>query len=66
MKKLVLNEESCIGCGACVSIDPEHFDFNDSGLSNVISQENLETDEVKSAIEACPVQIISLEEDSAI
>ena len=29
MKKLVLNTDLCIGCGACVGIDPEHFDFNE-------------------------------------
>ena len=33
MKKICVNEEQCIGCGACVAIDSEHFDFNDSGLT---------------------------------
>ena len=59
MKKLNINEDACIGCGACVSVDPEHFDFNDEGLSSVISEENLETEELKSAIECCPTSAIS-------
>lgn len=60
MKKLIV-KDGCIGCGACVAIDSEHFDFNDEGLSSVISNENLETDELKNAIASCPVSVIKLE-----
>ena len=63
MKKLIVNTEGCIGCGACVGIDPEHFDFNEDGLSHVISEENLESTAIQDAIAACPVQVISLEEE---
>ncbi len=59
MKKLKVNEEACIGCGACVAIDPEHFDFNDDGLSNVISNENTESDNAKNAMSSCPTNAIS-------
>ena len=52
MSKLCVNEEQCIGCGACVAIDAEHFDFNDNGLSNAISQENLDSASLKSAVES--------------
>ena len=58
MKKLYVNEDACIGCGACVSIDSEHFDFNDEGLSNVISNENIESEDVVNAIESCPTNAI--------
>ena len=54
MKKLYVNEDACIGCGACVSIDPEHFDFNDEGLSSVISNKFIESEDVVNAIESCP------------
>lgn len=63
MKKLIV-KDGCIGCGACVAIDSEHFDFNDEGLSSVVSNENLETDELKNAINSCPVSVIKLEENS--
>lgn len=62
MKKLKVLTENCIGCGACVGIDPEHFDFNEDGLSHVISEENLESENLQNAIESCPVGIISIEE----
>ena len=42
--------DTCIGCGACVAIDPEHFDFNE-GLSVATSQEV--TDSVREAAGAC-------------
>lgn len=64
MKKIVLNEEGCIGCGACIGIDSEHFEFNDDGFSSVKSQENLESPALSDAIDACPVAVISLEDTS--
>ena len=59
MKKLYVNKEACIGCGMCVSIDPEHFDFGDDSYSEVISDENIDTDDVHNAISSCPTNAIS-------
>lgn len=61
MKKLEVNE-NCIGCGMCIAIDNEHFDFQDN-LSHVISNENLESDNLKNAIASCPVGAINVIED---
>ncbi len=63
MKKIVVNHEACIGCGACVAIDPEHFAFSDDGLSEVISQENTESESVQNAMESCPTGAISYGEE---
>jgi len=63
MKKLYVNEEACIGCGACIAIDNTHFDFNEDGLSEVISNENIENDETKNAVASCPTNAISYIED---
>lgn len=62
MKKIIVNEEACIGCGACVAIDEAHFAFNDEGLSHAISNENLESEQLLSAIESCLTSAISLSE----
>lgn len=62
MKKIIVDENSCIGCGACISIDPTHFTFSDDGLSNVTSNENLETEDLTNAIESCPTNAISISE----
>ena len=63
MKKLVVND-SCIGCGACIAVDSEHFDFNEDGLSHAISNENLETAELQNAIASCPVNAIKLTDEN--
>lgn len=60
MKKLILDEEKCIGCGACIALDSKHFDFNDEGLSSVISQDDLESEDLQNAIHSCPVNAIKL------
>ena len=62
MKKIVVDHNKCIGCGICVGTDPNHFDYEDSGLSHPISQENIEDASVQEAINACPVAAISIEE----
>ena len=62
MKELVVNKEACIGCGACVAIDPTHFDFDEDNLSEVISNENILTDEVSNAISSCPTNAIKYTE----
>lgn len=60
MKKIKVSQEACIGCGACVAIDPDHFAFNDEGLSHPISMENLESQDLASAIDSCPTSAISM------
>lgn len=62
MKEIKVSEEACIGCGACVAIDPEHFEFNDNGLSEAINNENLESTELQNAIESCPTSAIFIDE----
>ncbi len=66
MKKINVNQEACIGCGACVAIDPEHFEFNDEGLSHPIKQENLDATELHSAIDSCPTGAISIEDGDEV
>lgn len=58
--KVKVIEEKCIGCGACIAIAPEIFDYNDDGLATVIVDvvpkelEELAVD----ALESCPVSAI--------
>ncbi len=60
MKKIKVSKELCICCGACVSIDSEHFDFDDNGKSSPISNNHLESNNLTNAIEACPTSAISI------
>lgn len=53
--------EGCIGCGACIGVCPKVFKMNDEGMSTPIVEkvptENEE--EVRDAMEVCPVGAIS-------
>ena len=61
MKKINLNKTSCIGCGACVAICGDHFEFDDNGLSSIIKQLDGEpSSELLEAIDSCPTNAISL------
>lgn len=55
-----VDKTTCIGCGACVAIDQEHFGFDGDGLSDVISNEPA-TSATEEAASACPVDAISIE-----
>ncbi|HIT49686.1 MAG TPA: ferredoxin [Candidatus Pelethenecus faecipullorum] len=54
--------DGCIGCGLCVSICPNVFDLNEEGFSNVIADpSSADENNVKEAVDSCPVQVIVME-----
>jgi len=61
--KPVINQELCIGCGTCEGICPDVFKLTD-GKSQVIDLPDYSPykDKIQNAVEACPVQCISVEE----
>ena len=65
MEKVKVNKEKCLGCGMCVGINSDVFEFDDDGLAKAnnekINEEN--EDEVKEAINSCPVGAIEKKED---
>lgn len=60
MEKVFVDHDKCVGCGACVAIAPDTFEFNDDGLSSV--KDPKVTDEAKEAMETCPYSAISIKE----
>lgn len=64
MKKLYVDQDVCIGCGACVAIASDTFEFNDDGLAQVKKEFNNEelSEEEIDALEGCPTGAIK-EED---
>lgn len=58
--KVKVNQDKCIGCGACPSLVPEVFEFNDDGLAHVIVDKvpNEKEEEVTEALQNCPVEAI--------
>lgn len=58
--KVKVNQDACIGCGACTAIAEGVFEINDSGLSEVVVDTISEdkVDSVKEAIDSCPTAAI--------
>lgn len=55
-------EDGCVSCGACVSVCPEVFRFNDDGIAEAykdIAPE--EEDSANEARNACPVAVIDIQ-----
>lgn len=70
MEKIKVNQDQCIGCGACVALASEVFNFNDEGFAETIdNKNNLEEmdDELKEAaldaLEGCPTSAIYKEDE---
>ncbi len=61
---VIVNEETCIGCGRCMEICPAVFYLNEvAGKSEVIDPEACEfVGCCEAAEENCPVDAISIEE----
>ena len=62
--KVIVNENTCIGCGACSAMCPDVFEFNDDGIMSV--KENVSYDEfsedIMDAKDGCPVGAIEIED----
>ncbi|MBD3263240.1 ferredoxin [Candidatus Woesearchaeota archaeon] len=51
-----VDQEKCIGCGACLAICPDMFELKDG--KSVVKNQDANCD-VKQAIESCPTNAIS-------
>ncbi len=65
MEKVRVNQDACIGCGACTAIASEVFSFNDEGFAeanednNILDEMDNELKEsVIDALEGCPTSAI--------
>lgn len=61
MVEAKVDEELCIGCGACEEICPEVFWLGEDGKSHVIAQKCDSAGCCEEAAENCPVEAITLE-----
>jgi len=60
----VINEEQCIGCGACAGTCPEVFRLKPEGKAEVINGVNYDDykEKIQTAVSSCPTQAISTKE----
>lgn len=58
-KRVVIDEDECIGCGSCSDICPEVFQLNEEiEKSQVIKPEGGPEDLIKEAMLECPMSCI--------
>ncbi|KJS21512.1 MAG: ferredoxin [Peptococcaceae bacterium BICA1-8] len=58
--KLFVDQDLCIACGACISLCPEVYDWNDDGKADVTVDE-IPSDVEESAadgMDSCPTEAI--------
>ncbi|MEM3412270.1 MAG: ferredoxin [archaeon] len=60
MARVMVDQEACLGCGACVSICPDVFEIGDDGKSHVKKITKIPPC-AKEAAESCPAKAISIE-----
>lgn len=70
MEKVRVNDEACIGCGACMAIASDVFEINDEGLAEVKEDNNIIDnmdselkEDVMDAVEGCPTSAIQIEKN---
>lgn len=64
MTKISLDQNKCIGCNTCPLMDPETFEMDLEIYKAKIKKQPEEiNDTVKSAVEACPVGAITIEQN---
>jgi ferredoxin len=62
MTKINLDQNKCIGCNTCPLIDPETFEMDTTTYkAKVKKQPESITENLKTAIDACPVNAITIE-----
>jgi ferredoxin len=57
-KRLIIDEDLCIGCGHCAEVCPKVFLVEDE-KSHIIAQDQCWSCNCQEALDACPVQAIS-------
>lgn len=56
------SNDECISCGVCESLAPEVFEVPDKMMVKENVDFNLYANEIKEAVDSCPVNVINMEE----
>ncbi|OCA80875.1 ferredoxin [Pseudobacillus wudalianchiensis] len=70
-KYTIIDQDTCIACGACGAAAPDVFDYNEEGIAYVILDDNEGVaeipeellDDAEEAFEGCPTESIKLADE---
>ncbi|HEY3489869.1 MAG TPA: ferredoxin [Candidatus Deferrimicrobiaceae bacterium] len=60
----VVDQKECISCGVCIDVSPAVFRFNVHGKSEVFDPHGAPEEEIRQAIDLCPVACIAWGEEA--
>ena len=61
MSEIILDQNKCIGCNTCPLMAPETFEMDSSIYKAKVKKQPQEiNDNIKSAVDACPVGAITI------
>lgn len=63
MRKLSVDQATCIGCGTCPAMCGKVFTMKDDGKADVINQAADTEENINAAIAACPTGSIGWKEE---
>lgn len=71
-KFTIVDQDTCIACGACGAAAPDIYDYDDEGIAFVILDDNTGTavvpedlmEDMEDAFEGCPTDSIKVAEES--
>jgi len=58
-----VDQDECIGCGRCEEMCPDVLRLNDDGVAEVYEPHGATAELIQEAIDECPVNCISWEEE---
>lgn len=61
MAEVIIDQDECIGCEACVETCPEVFEMGDDEKAYVIEGSDPELECVEEAVASCPAECITNE-----
>jgi ferredoxin len=64
-RRIVVDRERCIGSGNCSFYAPNTFELDDELKSVVVDSGGDDPADVRAAVEGCPVNAISIQDDDA-
>ncbi|KMY52722.1 ferredoxin [Bacillus sp. FJAT-27231] len=70
-KYTIIDQDTCIACGACGAAAPDVFDYNEEGIAYVVLDNNQGVaeipeellDDAEEAFEGCPTESIKLADE---